>query len=162
MAIQPLLPRNRLLAALPPDILAQLAPTLSRVSLSHRQSLYVADQPIEAVLFFESGMASMVTQLDDGVQAEVGIIGFEGMTGTPLLHGVDSSFTDGFVQIAGQPCGWAHLHFDKSSNRTSRCDFWYCVTAKFIRRRSRKLQPAMDAMAWSSAWLGGCLWRMTA
>jgi CRP-like cAMP-binding protein len=101
MAIQPPLTRNRLLALLPPDVLAQLAPKFSRVSLSLRQSLYVADQPIEAVFFFESGMASMVTQLDDGVQAEVGIIGFEGMTGTALLHGADSSFTDAFVQIAG-------------------------------------------------------------
>jgi CRP-like cAMP-binding protein len=101
MAIQPPLTRNRLLALLPPDVLAQLAPKFSRVSLSLRQSLYAADQPIEAVFFFESGMASMVTQLEDGVQAEVGIIGFEGMTGIALLHGADSSFTDGFVQIAG-------------------------------------------------------------
>ena len=101
MAIQPSLTRNRLLTALPPDVLAQLLPKFNHVSLAHRQSLCVAEQPIEAVYFFESGMASMVTQLDDGVQAEVGIIGFEGMLGMPLLHGVETSFTDGFIQIPG-------------------------------------------------------------
>lgn len=102
MTTQPSLPRNRLLAALPSDVLTQLLPKLSHVFLSIRQSLCIAEQPIEAVFFMESGMASMVTQLEDGVQAEVGIIGCEGMVGTPLVHGIDTSFTDGFVQIAGE------------------------------------------------------------
>src|SRR4051812_26552829 len=92
---------SRLLTALSPAVLAELLPKLTPVSLAHRQSLCVAEQPLEAVFFIESGMASMVSQLEDGVQAEVGIIGCEGMLGTPLLHGVDSSFIDGFVQIAG-------------------------------------------------------------
>src|SRR4051812_5292310 len=97
----PILPSNGLLAALPADVLAHLLPKFSHVSLSHRQTLYVPEQPIEAVFFFESGMASLVSQLDDGVQAEVGIIGREGMLGTPLLHGVETSFPEAFIQISG-------------------------------------------------------------
>ena len=94
--------KNELLTALPSDVLANLLPRLSRVWLSHRQILFVAEQPIEAVFFLESGMALLVTYLHGGVQAEVGIIGREGMVGTPLLHGADTSFTEGFVQIPGQ------------------------------------------------------------
>jgi len=101
MASQPSITRNRLLAALPPDVLSELLSKFIHVSLSLRQSLYVAEQPIEAVFFFESGMASMVSQLDEGIEAEVGVIGSEGMLGTALLHGVETSFTDGFIQIAG-------------------------------------------------------------
>ncbi|HKM61652.1 MAG TPA: Crp/Fnr family transcriptional regulator [Acidisphaera sp.] len=93
--------RNELLAALPADILAQLLPKLAPVDLPRRQSLYVMDHAIDAVFFIESGMASLVRQLDDGVQAEVGIIGREGMLGIPLLHGVETSFTDCFMQLPG-------------------------------------------------------------
>jgi CRP-like cAMP-binding protein len=93
--------RNRLLASLSREVQTQLLPKFNHVSLSRNQSLYVAEQPIDAVFFIESGMVSMVAQLEDGVQAEVGIIGCEGMVGTPLMHGVDASFTDAFMQIAG-------------------------------------------------------------
>ena len=102
MATSSVSTQNELLAALPSDVLANLLPRLSRVVLSHRQILFAAEQPIEAVFFLESGMALLVTYLHGGVQAEVGIIGREGMVGTPLLHGADTSFTEGFVQIPGQ------------------------------------------------------------
>lgn len=83
---------NRLLAALPPAVLAHLLPKFTRVPLALRQSLYRPDQPIEAVYFFEAGMASLVAHLEDGVQAEVGVVGREGMLGLPLVHGVATSF----------------------------------------------------------------------
>jgi len=94
-------PCNDLLAALPAANLAELLPKLSRVDLPRRHSLYVTDQPIEAVFFLEAGMVSLVRQLDDGVQAEVGIIGREGMLGIPLLHGVETSFTNCYMQLPG-------------------------------------------------------------
>jgi CRP-like cAMP-binding protein len=93
--------RNRLLAALPPDVFVRLRASMTHVSLSHRQVLYAPDQSVEAVYFPESGMISLVADLDDGVQAEVGIIGREGMVGMSLLHGVDTSFNESFVQIPG-------------------------------------------------------------
>ena len=99
--LHPVSTRNRLLAALPSDVLKPLLPKFSRVSLSSRQVMYVSEQPIEAVFFFESGMVSLVTVLDEGVQAEVGIIGREGMLGMPLLHGVETAFTEAFIQISG-------------------------------------------------------------
>jgi len=92
---------NGLLAALPADVLATLLPKLNRVPLPLRHSLCRAEQPMEAVYFLEAGIASMVVELAEGMEAEVGIIGREGMTGTSLLHGVSSSFTEGYMQVAG-------------------------------------------------------------
>ena len=93
--------RNRLLTALPPDMLTNLLPRLSSVILPGKQVLYPPDTPIEAVYFPESGMISLVGTLEDGVRAEVGMIGREGMLGMPLLAGVDTSFVEAQVQLAG-------------------------------------------------------------
>ena len=94
-------PRNRLLAALPPEALARLLPRLSPVALSLRQVLYPPDAPIDAAYFPESGMVSMLANLDEGAQVEVGVIGREGMVGTPLLAGAETSFAECMVQLPG-------------------------------------------------------------
>ena len=94
--------RNRLLAALPPDVLAQLLPNLHRVGPPLRKTLAVPAKLIEAVYFVESGWVSMVTHLDEGTQAEVGLIGREGMVGQSLATGVDTAFAEAYVQGAGE------------------------------------------------------------
>lgn len=93
--------RNKLLAALPPDALARLLPKLHAVTLPVRRTLFVPQGRIEAVYFIESGWVSMVAHLDDGTQAEVGLIGFEGMVGLPLVVGVDTAFADTYMQASG-------------------------------------------------------------
>lgn len=93
--------RNQLLTALPADVLDRLMPNLRRRTLGLRVSLMAPEKPIEAVYFVESGWISLVTTLEDGTQAEVGLIGREGAVGVPLAAGVDTAFEDGFVQAAG-------------------------------------------------------------
>jgi CRP-like cAMP-binding protein len=92
---------NGLLAALPASVQAELFPKFTAVTLPLRQVLCSPETPIEFVYFPESGMVSLVAALDDGVMAEVGIVGREGMVGTPLLSGVECPFTEAFVQIPG-------------------------------------------------------------
>ena len=67
--------RNGLLAALPPEDLARLRPSLQPVELPFDQTLFPADGTVEAVLFPESGMVSLLATLEDGEQVEVGIVG---------------------------------------------------------------------------------------
>lgn len=98
---QPASVRNGLLASLPLDVRARLLPKLSPVVLTMRQGLYSPDAVIEAAYFPEAGMISLVTNLDDGVQAEVGIIGREGMLGVSLLSGTETSFVESMVQMPG-------------------------------------------------------------
>ena len=92
---------NHLLAALPAEHLLQLLPELSQVGLSLGQELYAPDVAMDAVYFPASGMISMVTNLEDGVQAEVGVIGRKGMLGTALLSGATTSFIKAMVQMPG-------------------------------------------------------------
>ncbi len=94
-------PRNRLLASLPPDTLAQLLPKFTSVVLSQRQVLHVPDTPIDAACFPESGMITMLANLDEGEQVEVGVAGQEGMIGMPLLAGIETGFVECVVQLPG-------------------------------------------------------------
>jgi CRP-like cAMP-binding protein len=97
----PTIVRNQLLAALPPEVLASLTPKLRQVSLAVRDSLIAPGKVIEAVYFVESGWVSLVTTLEDGTQAEVGLVGQEGMVGLPLISGVNTGFEEAFVQARG-------------------------------------------------------------
>ena len=93
--------RNGLLAALPPEDLARLRPRLQPVELPFDQTLYPADGIVEAVLFVETGMVSLLATLEDGEQVEVGIAGSEGLIGLPLVLGDDRSLVEARVQMEG-------------------------------------------------------------
>jgi CRP-like cAMP-binding protein len=93
--------KNRLLGVLPPEVLARLLPRMRSFSLTVRETLITPDVPIEAVYFVESGWVSLVATLDNGMQAEVGLIGREGMVGLPLITGIETAFVEAFVQADG-------------------------------------------------------------
>jgi CRP-like cAMP-binding protein len=93
--------RNRLLAALPPADFERLSASLTLVSLSLKQTLFEADEPIGAAYFVETGMVSYLAYLENGDAIEVGLIGPEGMVGMPLILGVDSASAGAIVQMQG-------------------------------------------------------------
>jgi CRP-like cAMP-binding protein len=90
--------RNQLLQKLSAEDFAYLAPELRQVDLPLRTTVHGAGEAITAVLFPERGYASMLAALDDGESAEVGMIGFEGMIGLPLIFGTDRSLVEAMVQ----------------------------------------------------------------
>jgi CRP-like cAMP-binding protein len=93
--------KNRLLAALPSKILDELYPDLHAVSLAQRQILYTPGAPIEHVYFFETGVASVLTNMADGGAIEVGMIGAEGIVGVSALLGAAMSSHQTIVQVPG-------------------------------------------------------------
>jgi CRP-like cAMP-binding protein len=94
-------PRNRLLAALSSDDLAQLWPRLEAVELPFHKVLHAPGEPIESVYFPEAGYVSMLAYMEDGDAAEVGLIGCEGFIGLPVLLGADSDEVEAMVQLPG-------------------------------------------------------------
>jgi hypothetical protein len=68
---------NRLLASLKEEDQEALHPYLEPVTLDYRRALYDADRRVEFVHFIESGVASLVNTLADGVALEVGTVGNE-------------------------------------------------------------------------------------
>ena len=94
--------RNDLLAALPHDTFARLAPALRLVRLDLRQVLHEPERPIAAAYFPESGMVSLVARLEDGAAQEVGLVGREGVVGLAVALGAESVGTEALVQAEGE------------------------------------------------------------
>lgn len=65
-------------------------------------SLVTSGEPIPRCYFFESGVASVVSNTPDGRQAEVGIIGREGMVDIAAVMGGDSTPLEVFIQMPGE------------------------------------------------------------
>jgi CRP-like cAMP-binding protein len=95
--------RNRLLRRLGPDDLRLLSPHLKAVDLPRHMVLEETGREIEFVYFLESGLCSVVVGNRD-LKAEAGHIGFEGATGTALVHGTSVPDAGSFMQIGGR--GW--------------------------------------------------------
>jgi CRP-like cAMP-binding protein len=92
---------NLLLNALSNDDLALLKPLLIRVEIEREQVFQTAMQAIEQIYFMESGIASVVSVRPDSGRTEVGIFGREGVSGTPVLLGIDRSPYEVFIQVNG-------------------------------------------------------------
>lgn len=94
--------RNRILVSLDDEDRSLVAAHLEPVVFSPRQYLETAGRRIESVYFVEEGIASVVVvSRPSGRQAEVALIGSDGMTGFSLIHGVDRSPYNTFIQAAG-------------------------------------------------------------
>ncbi|MET3758581.1 CRP-like cAMP-binding protein [Rhizobium binae] len=93
--------RNKLLRRLPEEAFDLIASDLKRVDLLFRRPLVEPNRPIEHVCFIESGLASMVAVASNGIGIEVGQIGYEGMSGYPVVLGVDRMPNRAFMQISG-------------------------------------------------------------
>lgn len=83
-------PHNRLLAALAPEDLARLCPHLQPVALILGEVLGKPGRRITHALFPEAGMVSLIAVSPSGQQRiEVGVIGREGLVGSPVVLGTD-------------------------------------------------------------------------
>jgi len=93
---------NRVLAALPPAEVARLLPRLEPVTWALRDVLYVPDHAPAFLYFPTTAMVSLIQTLADGVIAEMGVVGREGVVGVALFMGGGSTSSEALVQIAGQ------------------------------------------------------------
>lgn len=93
--------RNRLLTALRPEDFDRLAPHLETVPLAIRQVLVTSDTPIGHALFMEEGLASLIADASEG-RVEIGLIGYEGMVGVPLLLDAERTPHTAMVQAEGR------------------------------------------------------------
>jgi hypothetical protein len=72
--------RNWLLAALTLDEYAVLLPYFEVVNLAREQRLGPPHEAIPYVYFPQSGVVSIIKRMADGIEVEVGTVGYEGMT----------------------------------------------------------------------------------
>ena len=92
--------RNRLLGQLPPSAFAALGP-LEFVDLKLRDGVERPGDEIEFVYFPETCLISIVAEVAGGGAIEVGMIGYEGMSGMALVqHDRFTPFAS-FIQMEG-------------------------------------------------------------
>lgn len=97
----PLRSENRLLAALPDRGRQHFLANCDHVALTPDDILAKAGEQVRHVYFPTAGSISLIVELDNGAQLEVGIIGNEGMLGTSLALGVSVSPQHAIVQGTG-------------------------------------------------------------
>jgi CRP-like cAMP-binding protein len=92
---------NHLLSRLQSTDLALLQPHLEHVDLPLRKQLEDRNRHIQYAYFLEDGLASVVAKGANDSSIEVGLIGFEGMTGLAVVMGEDRAPHSTFMQAAG-------------------------------------------------------------
>jgi len=93
---------NQLLRCLSNSDLALIQPYLKPVELTFRKRLQSVNRKIKEVYFPESGLGSVVAVSGgERRQAEVGVIGRDGMTGLAIVLGTDRGPCEIFMQVEG-------------------------------------------------------------
>ncbi|CAN5901347.1 Crp/Fnr family transcriptional regulator [soil metagenome] len=94
-------PTNRLLNALSKADRASLEPAFEDVWLETWQLLERPNERISHVYFLTSGLASIVGTTRPEQRIEVGMVGYEGMTGLAIVLGHDRSTNETVIQARG-------------------------------------------------------------
>jgi len=93
--------KNGMLLDVPEDEYTLLRPHLEPVELPQQTILFEPTEKIDFAYFPNEGMTSLVIVVKDGRSVEVGMVGREGMVGTPLVAGMRSGPWRAIMQIAG-------------------------------------------------------------
>ncbi len=96
------LAESRLLAALPRSVQEHLLPGLQSTAFTFGETIYEPGGPLEHIYFPTSCVVSLVYTMQNGMTAEMGVIGKEGAVGIALFTGGDTMPNRAVVQRAGK------------------------------------------------------------
>ena len=92
---------NEILLGLRRNVCNNLVSETQLVKLPIHSVLNEVNEPIQYLYFINSGLASVLSVLQDGKSVEVGLTGREGFVGVPVLVGFKTSPTRVIMQIEG-------------------------------------------------------------
>ncbi len=93
--------QNHLLAALPPEEFARLAPHLEPVAMRLGDFLYGPDEQMRYAYFPATAIVSLHYVTESGASAETAGVGNEGVVGIALFMGGNTTSSSAVVQTAG-------------------------------------------------------------
>lgn len=111
---------NRLLAALPRELLDLMGHDLRQISLVQGRAIYEPGAPIDDIYFPQSGIISLLVVAKDGGSVETATIGREGAVGLHAALGKRLSFTRATTQSAADVQPFAPLFLRNSCKSTPR------------------------------------------
>jgi hypothetical protein len=149
--------RNRLLSSLSRADVALLQPLLVPVKLRFRQRLQSANRTVKAAYFLDSGIASVVAVANGSrSQAEVAVIGCEGIVGLPIVLGARRSPCEVFIQVEGRGYCIPAEDLTNAMNQSPNLRGRSCVTPTFSPcRRRTPHSPTLKGSS-RSAWRRSC------
>ncbi len=93
--------RNRLLAALPPEVLSRLTPHLELIALPLGTVIYESGGALRHVYFPIDCIVSLLYVMESGASAEISVIGNEGLVGVSVFMGGETTPSRAIVQSGG-------------------------------------------------------------
>jgi CRP-like cAMP-binding protein len=91
--------KNKLLAALPPNVFNAMRPDLVHTELKMRTLIYAPENEVEWVYFPSSGMISLLQPTADSRGIELATMGKEGALGAIAGFGLNLALTTSVVQM---------------------------------------------------------------
>jgi len=92
---------NRLLAALPHEVLDRWQSHLEWIDMPRGMVLYESGEALSHVVFPTDAIVALMYVAESGASAEIAVVGNEGMVGLSLLMGGGTTPSRGVVQSAG-------------------------------------------------------------
>jgi CRP-like cAMP-binding protein len=92
---------NRILASLSPSEWGQMLGIFEPVTLRVHQMLFHVGDVLEYAWFPSTAVASLVCLLESGKSVEIGLVGYEGMVGSPVLFGSTKATYSAEVLVPG-------------------------------------------------------------
>ncbi len=92
---------NHLLAALPPQALERLLPSLELIDLPLGKVLFESGEALRHVYFPTDSIVSLLYVMENGASAEISVVGNEGLIGIAVFMGGESTPSRAIVQSAG-------------------------------------------------------------
>ena len=112
-------PGNRLLTALPRKDRLHLLAGCEEVALVLSDVLFEPGERVRHVHFPTTAFASLLTPNNDSTRLEVGLVGEEGMLGTPLVLGIATSPLQALVQGVGSSLRMDAISFRRELGRSA-------------------------------------------
>src|SRR5579862_6207618 len=94
--------QNHILSAVPESVRERLFPHLRLVELSRGEVLYESGAPLRQIYFPTDCVVSLLYVLENGVSAEISVVGNEGAVGLSLFIGGETTTSRAIVQSAGR------------------------------------------------------------
>ncbi len=140
---------NHILAALPVSELEKFAMKLRPVPLKLGHVLYAPSQMVEHVYFPTAGVISLLAAFEDGTTVEAGVIGREGMLGTSVVLGAETTPHQALVQADGHALKLPAAIEPTPSN--SVLPAGYCSPTIAYSKMSSRLHRSFSRACWACA-----------
>lgn len=115
--ITPSQQKNYIIEALPVDAQTRLMPDLELVKLPLGKVLYESGEALSHVYFPVDCIISLLYVMENGASAEISVVGNEGMLGTSLFLGGETTSNRAVVQSAGKAYRIDAKHFKTEFGR---------------------------------------------